>query len=286
VKIKKVGVVGCGIMGAGIVQVSAQAGYQVTVSEVSPEILKKGISSIDGWLHKSMTKGKLTDSERRTILGRIIGTVKLQDFQDCDLVIEAVQDNLELKKKIFAELDIICPEKTILATNTGSLSIIEIASATRRRDRVLGLHFFNPVPVMKLLEVVKTIAVSDKILATGKEFGISLGKTVVVAPDMPGFIVNRLMSPLSVGAIKMLEDGLATCEDIDNAIKLGTGLPMGIFESADMIGLDNVLVGHEHLYQEYKDPRYAPPVLLKNMVADGRLGRKSGRGFYDYTQEK
>jgi 3-hydroxybutyryl-CoA dehydrogenase len=284
-EIKRVGVVGCGTMGSGIAQTAAQAGYKVSVSENSPELLKKGIAGIEYWLQKSVEKGKLPQAEKLNILGRISGITKLEDFYDCDIVIEAVPDNLNLKKKIFAELDKTCPADTILATNTGSLSIIAIAEATNRTDKVLGLHFFNPAPVMKLLEVVKTIATSEETLAAGKRFGTSLGKTVVVAPDMPGFIVNRLMSPLSVGAIKMLEDGLATCEDIDNALKLGTGMPMGVLESSDLVGLDNILGGLETLYQQFKDPGFAPPLLLKKMVAEGKLGRKSGQGFYNYKDK-
>lgn len=284
-EIKKVGVVGCGTMGSGITQVCAQAKYEVLVSEVNNELLNKGLAAVDSSLLKAIEKGKLSPDDKDRVRARIKGTVGNRDFHDCDLVIEAVLEDMELKKQVFSELDKVCSKHAILATNTSTLSVIDIATATTRPDKVLGLHFFNPVPAMKLLEVVKTIATSDETLATGKEFGQSIGKTVIVAPDTPGFILNRLITPLGIRAIKMLEDGIATREDIDNAMKLGANMPMGCLELADLIGLDTLLAGYESLYQQLKDPQYAPPILLKRMVAAGWLGRKSGKGFCEYKKE-
>lgn len=284
-EIKKVGVVGCGTMGSGITQVCAQAKYEVLVSEVNNELLNKGLAAVDSSLLKAIEKGKLSPDDKDRVRARIKGTVGNRDFHDCDLVIEAVLEDMELKKQAFSELDKVCSKHAILATNTSTLSVIDIATATTRPDKVLGLHFFNPVPAMKLLEVVKTIATSDETLATGKEFGQSIGKTVIVAPDTPGFILNRLITPLGIRAIKMLEDGIATREDIDNAMKLGANMPMGCLELADLIGLDTLLAGYESLYQQLKDPQYAPPILLKRMVAAGWLGRKSGKGFCEYKKE-
>ncbi|MDH5364654.1 MAG: 3-hydroxybutyryl-CoA dehydrogenase [Dehalococcoidia bacterium] len=282
---ERVGVIGCGTMGSGITQVCAQAGYEVLVSEANNELLNKGLAAVDSSLLKAIEKGKLSPDDKNSVRARIKGTVDKRDFYDCDLVIEAAPENMELKRQIFSELDNVCPKHAILATNTSSLSVIDIATATTRTDKVLGLHFFNPVPAMKLLEVVKTIVTSDETLETGKEFGKSIGKTVIVAPDVPGFILNRLMAPLGINAIRMLEDGIATKEDIDNAMKLGANMPMGRLELADLIGLDTLLAGYENLYQQLKDPRYAPPLLLKKMVAAGWLGRKSGKGFYEYKKE-
>ena len=283
--IKKVGVVGCGIMGSGIVQVCAQSGYDVTVAESKDELLKKGISSIEYWLQKSVEKGKITAENQNGVMERIHGSTNISDLKDVDIVVEAVYDNLEVKRKVFAELDKVCPKHTVLASNTSTLAIIDIASATKRMDKVLGMHFFNPVPAMKLVEVVKSIATSAETLAIGKEFGTSIGKTVVVAPDVPGFIVNRIGSPQGISALIMLENGLATAEDIDTAIKLGSNVSMGPLERFDLIGLDTLLEGWENLYREYKDTKYAPPLLIKRMVAAGWLGRKSGRGFYTYVKD-
>lgn len=281
-KIKKVGVVGCGTMGNGIVQVCAQSGYPVTVSEINDELLKKGIGAIDKFLAKGVERGKVSKEDKDATMSRIKGTTKLQDFSDCDLVIEAAIENMELKKKIFAELDKICPKHAILATNTSCLSIIEMAMATKRPDQVLGLHFMNPVPLMKLLEIVRTIATSDEALQIGKEFGASVGKTVVIAKDTPGFIVNVLLMPYLVNAINMLDAGIATREDIDTGINLGLNHPMGPLTLADLIGLDTVLFVISAIYEEFRDQRYAPPPLLRKMVTAGWLGRKTGKGFYDY----
>ncbi len=281
-KIKRVGVVGCGTMGNGIVQVCAQSGYPVTVSEINDELLKKGIGAIDKFLAKGVERGKVSKEDKDATMSRIKGTTKLQDFSDCDLVIEAAIENMDLKKKIFADLDKICPKHAILATNTSCLSIIEMAMATKRPDKVLGLHFMNPVPLMKLLEIVRTIATSAETLQIGKEFGASVGKTVVIAKDTPGFIVNVLLMPYLVNAINMLDAGIATREDIDTGINLGLNHPMGPLTLADLIGLDTVLFVISAIYEEFRDQRYAPPPLLRKMVTAGWLGRKTGKGFYDY----
>jgi len=281
-KINRVGVVGCGTMGSGIAQVCAQAGYAVTVSEVSEDLLKKGLAAINSFLSKAVEKQKITPQDRDATLTRIEGTTSFNEFSDCDLVIEAAIENLDPKKKIFAELGRICPRHAILASNTSGLPVIEMAMATRRPDKVLGLHFFNPAPVMKLLEVVCTIATSDETLETAKEFGKSIGKTVVVVKDTPGFIVNRLMLPELLNAVRMLEAGVATQEDIDNAVVLGLNHPMGPLALADLVGLDVILSLANTLYNELKDPQFAPPVLLVRMVSAGWLGRKKGKGFYEY----
>jgi len=281
-EIKKVGVVGCGIMGGGIAQVCAQAGYQVVVSEINQELLNKGLGVINSFLTKSVEREKITQQDKDATLARIKGTTDTRDFSDCDMVIEAAVENMDLKKKIFAELDKICPKHAILATNTSCLSIIDMAVATTRADKVLGLHFFNPVPIMRCLEIVRTIATSDETLETGKEFGKSVGKTVVIARDTPGFIVNGLLMPYLVSVIRMLDAGIATREDIDTAISLGLNHPMGPLTLADFIGLDTIYFILEAMYQEFKDPLYATPTLLKKMVTAGWLGRKTGKGFYDY----
>lgn len=281
-KISKMGVVGCGTMGSGIAQVCAQAGYAVTVSEVTDDLLQKGLAAINSSLSKAVEKQRITPQEKDTILARIKGTTSLKDFADCDLVIEATIEQLEPKKKIFAELDKICPRHAILASNTSGLPVIDMAMSTGRPDKVLGLHFFNPAPVMKLLEVVRTIATSDATLETSKEFGKSLGKTVVVAKDTPGFIVNRLMLPELLNAVRMLEAGVAARDDIDNAVVLGLNHPMGPLALADLVGLDVVLSLTHTLYSESKDPQFVPPILLVRMVSAGWLGRKKGKGFYEY----
>ena len=281
-EIKQVGVVGCGQMGGGIAQVCAQAGYRVTVSEINEELLNKGLSAIKSSLTKSVEKGRITQQDKDSILARIKGTTNLKDFGNCDLVIEAASENLDLKKKIFAGLDKICPKSAILATNTSCLSIIEMAMATTRPDKVLGLHFFNPAPVMKLLEVVKTIATSQETLEAGRSFGQSLGKTVIVAQDAPGFVVNRLLVPQLLHAIRMLEAGVATKEDIDTGVTTGLNHPLGPLSVADLVGLDTLYFIANSIYDEFKDQQFAPPILLKNMVAAGWFGRKTGKGFYEY----
>lgn len=281
-EIKQVGVVGCGQMGSGIAQVCAQSGYEVIVSEVNEALLNKGLAAINSSLTRAVEKERITAKDKEAILSRIKGTTSLKDFSGCDLVIEAAMENLELKKKIFAELDSVCPKHAILATNTSCLSITEMAMTTKRPDKVLGMHFFNPPPAMKLLEMSRTITTSEKTLETGRSFGQSLGKTVIVAPDAPGFIVNRLMVPQVFNAIRMLESGMATREDIDAGMTLGLNHPIGPLAMADLVGLDTFCYIGNAMYDELKDPQYAPPVLLKKMVAAGWLGRKSGKGFYDY----
>ncbi len=281
-KIEKVGVVGCGLMGAGIAQSCAQSGYQVVVSEINDDLLNKGLGAIKKTLAKSVEKGKLAKEEEEAIAGRIKGTTNTKDFSDRDLVIEAAIENMDLKKKIFAELDGICPPNAILASNTSCLSVTEIASATKRPDKVVGTHFFNPVPVMALLELVKALTTSEETLSAVRSFGESLGKTIIVAPDKPGFIVNRLLGAFMLESIRMLENGIATREDIDNGMKLGANHPMGPLSLADFVGLDTMYYIAQSMYEELKDPKFAPPLLLKRMVTAGHVGRKSGKGFYDY----
>lgn len=281
-KITKVGVVGCGLMGAGITQVCAQSGYQVLVSEINKELLNKGLSSISSRLAKDIEKGNLTQQDKESTLARIKGTIDIKDFSDLDLVIEAATENLNVKKKLFVELDKICLKNTILATNTSGQPIIDIATVTKRPNMVLGLHFFNPAPVMKLVEVIKTILTSDDTLRISREFAESLSKTVVEVQDVPGFIVNRLSTPFMLNAVRMLESGLATRDDIDNAIILGLNHPMGPLRLMDLIGINVVFTVANTLYDALKDPQYAPPILMKNMITAGWLGRSTGKGFYEY----
>jgi len=284
-EIKKVGVVGfTGVMGSGITQLCAQSGYQVLGFSRDGERAQKALRSIDGFLRRSVDKDKITGQDREAILGRIKTTADLKDFSDCDLVIEAVIEDMELKKRLFAQLDSICPEHTILATNTSSLSIIDMAMTTKRPDKVLGLHFFNPAPVMQLMEIVRTIATSGQTLKLGRAFGQSLGKTIVIARDYPGYIVNTLMVPYLLNAIRMLDRGVATKEDIDTAITLGLNYPLGPLALCDFIGLDALLFVANVMYEESKDRQYAAPPLLKKMVTAGWLGRKTGKGFYEYNQ--
>jgi 3-hydroxybutyryl-CoA dehydrogenase len=281
-EIKKVGVVGCGLMGAGIVEVCARAGYSVIVREVNEELLQKGLARIQNSLATAATKGKITQEQAVQAWSQIHGTMSLPDFAGCDLVVEAAIENMGLKKQIFSELDGILPPHAILASNTSSLCVTEMASVTRRGDRVLGIHFFNPVPVMPLIEFVRTILTSDETMAIARQFGVSLGKTMVTAKDTPGFIVNRLLIPYVLDAVRVYEDGLATREDIDTAIKLGLNHPMGPLTLLDFVGLDTCLFIADAMFEEYKDRRYAAPPLLRRMVLAGQLGRKSGKGFYDY----
>ena len=282
--INNVGVIGCGVMGGGIVQVCAQSGYEVTVLEINNELLNKGLDAIKSTLSKSMSKGQLSQEDCEAVIGRIKGTTEARDFGHCDLVIEASSENMDLKKRLFAEVDRVCPEHTILATNTSCLSVIEIAMATSRPEKVISLHFMNPAPVMKLLEVVRTVATSDATMEISRHFGKSLGKNIIVVQDTPGFVVNRLLIPFIIHAISLFEVGLATKEDIDIGVSLGLGHPMGPLRLADLIGLDIVLQVTEYIYDELKDPRYIPPILLKKMISAGWLGRKTGRGFYEYPR--
>ena len=280
--IKKVGVVGCGTMGSGIAQTCAQSGYPTVVSEINQELLDKGLAKLTGILTKSVEKGKITVEDKDATLSRLKGTVSLEDFRECDLVIEVVLENMEEKKRIFAALDKICPPHAILASNTSCLSIIEMAMVTQRPEKVMGMHFFNPVPVMRPVELVRTITTSEETLNIAKAFSQSLGKTIVVAQDTPGFIVNRLLIPYLLDAVRMLESGVATREDIDQGISLGLNHPMGPLTLSDFIGLDTIYFIAEAMYEEFKDPLYAVPPLLRKMVTAGWLGRKAGRGFYEY----
>jgi 3-hydroxybutyryl-CoA dehydrogenase len=283
-EIKKVGVVGCGIMGAGIAQTCAQYKYNVIVSEVNAELLNKGLKSIDSILASRVAKGKMAQAEKDGIMSRIKGTTDLGDFSECDFVIEAAVEDLNVKRGIFAQLDKICPRQAILASNTSVLSVTDMASATTRQDKVLGMHFSNPVPVMRIMEMVKTIATSDETIATARSFSESIGKTVVITKDLPGFISNRISTSFLLNGIRLVEAGIATAEDIDTVFKLGAGHPMGPLETLDLIGIDTVLKGATALYDELRDPQYLPPQLMKKMVAMGWLGRKTGKGFYSYPK--
>lgn len=282
--IRKVGVVGCGLMGGGIAQTCAQSGYETVVLEVNQQVLDKGMARIhDAW--KTMErKGKLSQGQVEENQGRLHGTLTLNDFADCDLVIEAAIENMEEKLRLFPTLDKILQPEALLLSNTSSLSVTQMGAVTKRPAQICGLHFFNPAPVMKLVEIVQTISTSEETLATVQEFARSLGKTPVIAKDTAGFIVNFLLIPYLLAAIRMLENGMASREDIDMAMKLGCGYPMGPFTLLDYVGLDTTMWAAEAIYNEYKDPLYAPPPLLRRMVVSGMLGRKSGKGFYDYQE--
>ena len=281
-EIKTIGVVGCGLMGAGIAQVCAQSGYQVVVSEVNDELLKKGLTSINSVLNRSVEKGRISQPDKDAILARIKGTTKVDEFSQCDFVIEAVNEDMDLKQKVFAQLDKVCPEHAILSSNTSSMSIVDIALATARPEKVAGMHFNNPAPVMRILEIVKSILTSEETVGLCRRLGESLGKTVVLAPDVPGFLGARLATPFLLHVVRTLEAGLGTREDIDNTMKLGFNHPMGPLELLDLIGLDTEYNLAKYLYEELKETQYAPPVLMKKMVTAGWLGRKTGKGFYDY----
>lgn len=281
-KIGKVGVLGAGLMGSGIAEVCAKSGYETIVREVSEELARKGIGRVEASLGKAVERGKLATADRDAARGRLKTTIRVQDLAGCDLVIEAVVENLEAKRALFSELDTICGESTIFCSNTSSLTITELAAATRRPDRFAGLHFFNPVPVMKLVEVVRTIATSDETIETVAEFAKSLGKEPVFAKDNSGFIVNRLLVPYLLDAVRALEEGVGSREDIDRGMELGCGHPMGPLKLLDFVGLDTTYAIAEIMFAEYREKRFAPPPLLKRMVLAGRYGRKSGRGFYEY----
>ena len=281
-EIKKVGVVGCGAMGAGIAQISAQSGYDVMVREINEDVLNKGLASIKKVLSKGVEKGKVAQEEMDKTLARISRATRMEDLSGCDLVIEAVVEDLDLKREVFSELDKICPEQAILSTNTSCLSIIDIAQATSRPEKVLGLHFFYPVPLMALLEIVQTVATSNETIETAKGFGQTLGKSMVIAKDTPGYIVNRLWIPYKLDAMRLYESGVASREDIDTALKLGLNYPMGPLTLADFAGLDVVCFVASAMYEQLKNPAFIPPTLLQKMVAAGWLGRKTGRGFYEY----
>jgi 3-hydroxybutyryl-CoA dehydrogenase len=282
--IKSIGVVGCGLMGAGIVETCARAGYTVIVCEVNDELSRKGIERVRSSVQKAVERGKLTAEQVHAALNRVTATTRLEMLSDCDLIIEAAIENMQLKKSIFAGLDNTCRPEVILATNTSSLCVTEMAAATQRPDKVIGLHFFNPVPVMPLLEIVHALLTSDETLELARLLGVKLGKTVVVAKDRPGFIANLLFVPYALDAIRWLDAGLATKEEIDTTMKLGFNHPMGPFTLMDFVGLDTLLFIADAMYEEFKDDRYAAPPLLRRMVLAGLLGRKSGRGFYTYSK--
>jgi len=283
--IRNVGVLGCGLMGSGIAQVSAQAGFPTVVVEATQELLDRGLGGMRRSLDALVAKAKLDERGRDDILGRIKGAVGLEAFRECDLVIEAITENQPLKNETFAKLDRICAPQTLLASNTSSCNVTAMAAATRRPAQVLGLHFFNPVPLMKLVEVVQTILTDEKSVLAAYEWVQAAGKVPVRTKDSTAFIVNRLLVPYLLDAIRAYEGGLATLEDIDQAMKLGCGYPMGPFTLLDLVGLDTTMFVAEVMFDEYREPRYAPPPLLKRMVIAGQLGRKSGRGFYDYGKK-
>ena len=283
-EIKKVGVAGCGLMGGGIVQTCAAAGYQVVALEANDAFLEKGLGSIKSNLAKAVAKGKLQQGEMDAILNRIQGSTEVKNLADCDIIIEAIIENLEMKVKLFADLDALCPERTIFASNTSSIPIIEMAAATNRQHRFVGLHFFNPVPVMKLVEVISTIQSSEETTRRATDFVTSLGKRPIQAKDRAGFIVNLLLVPYLLDAVRAYETGLASKEDIDTGMVLGCGYPMGPLTLLDFVGLDTTYAITEILFDEFKDPKYASPPLLKQMVKAGLYGRKSGKGFYDYRE--
>jgi 3-hydroxybutyryl-CoA dehydrogenase len=280
--IKNVGVIGCGLMGSGIVQVAAQSGFQVLFVEANDELVKRGLDRLRQTLEGLVAKGKLDARARDETLGRIAGTPRLEDLKASDLVVEAMTENQALKNETFAKLDRICPAHALLATNTSSCNVTAIAAATKRPGKVLGLHFFNPVPLMKLVEVVHTILTDDAAAREATEWVRAVGKVPVQAKDATAFIVNRLLVPYLLDAIRVYEGGLASLEDIDQAMKLGCGYPMGPFTLLDLVGLDTTMYVAEVMFEEFREPRYAPPPLLKRMVMAGQLGRKSGKGFYTY----
>lgn len=279
---KTIGVLGCGLMGAGIAQVSAAAGFQTVVLELNDEVLKKGLARIDKFLAGGVEKGKMTAEERNRTLANLSGTTSYADLKDCDLVIEAIVENVDVKRQAYAAVEAVVGPTCLLATNTSSLCVTELAAATTRPDRFGGLHFFNPVPLMKLVEVIRALTTSAETHEALLAFARQLGKDPVSAPDRGGFIVNRLLIPYMLDAVRCLEGGLGTVEDIDTAMKLGCGHPMGPFTLLDFVGLDTTFFIANIMFDEFREARFAPPPLLKRMVLAGHLGKKSGRGFYTY----
>lgn len=277
-----IGVLGCGLMGSGIAQVSAQAGYRTIVREVDEERVAGGLSRIERFLTNGVERNKLSPDERDATLSRLSGTTQLDELAGCDLVIEAIVEDLEAKKATLQELDPIVAPEAILASNTSSLCITELSAVTTRPDRFLGLHFFSPVPIMKIVEVIRGLATADATYRRAMDFVQTLGKDAVTAPDRPGFIVNRLLIPFLLSAVRAHESGVGSIDDIDKSMALGCGHPMGPFTLLDFIGVDTTYSIANIMYEEFRDPAYAPPPLLKRMVLAGRLGRKSGRGFYEY----
>jgi 3-hydroxybutyryl-CoA dehydrogenase len=286
-EIRKVGVLGCGLMGAGIAQTAASAGFETVVREVSDEVIQKGFAGIEKSLAKFAEKGTITAAQQKETRGRLSGTTSFEDLADCDIIIEAIIENLDEKHKTYRQLDAICKPETVFASNTSSLSITEMMSVTsaERQQRFIGMHFFNPVPIMKLVEVVRTILTDADVYEDAVAFAGKLGKVPVRASDKTGFIVNRLLVPYLLDAIRALEEGVGSIVDIDNAMKLGCGYPMGPLTLGDFVGLDTTYYIAEIMFNEFREKRFAPPPLLKRMVLAGLFGRKSGRGFYDYTKD-
>ncbi|HME99367.1 MAG TPA: 3-hydroxybutyryl-CoA dehydrogenase [Terriglobia bacterium] len=281
--IRKVGVLGCGLMGSGIAQVTAAAGYPTTVKEVSDELLKKGMAGIEKSLGKFLEKGTLTAQQRTETLGRLKTTTSFDELADCDIIIEAITENLETKHETFAALDKIVKPAAIFASNTSSLVITEMMTATKRVDRFIGMHFFNPVPLMKLVEVVSTITTSSDVMDQAMKFATSLGKVPIRTSDRSGFIVNRLLVPYLLDAVRALEEGVGSVDDIDKGMKLGCGYPMGPFTLLDFVGLETTYYIANIMFEEFREKRFAPPPLLKRLVLAGHHGKKTGRGFYDYS---
>jgi 3-hydroxybutyryl-CoA dehydrogenase len=281
---KRVGVVGCGLMGSGIAEVSARAGCEVVVREVTEDLLRRGLERIDQSMARGVARGKLTDPDRTAARGRIRGTTRLDELSGCEIVLEAIIEKMDDKKKLFTELDGLCPPDTIFASNTSSLSITEMASATKRPERFAGLHFFNPVPVMQPVEMIRGLRTAEETLARCRAFCEGLGKTVVACKDYPGFIVNLLLVPYLLDAVRALELGLASREDIDTAVRLGLNHPMGPLTLLDFVGIDTTYYIAEAMFAEFKDSRYAAPPLLRKMVLAGYHGRKTGKGFYEYPR--
>src|ERR687898_889210 len=285
--IRKVGVLGCGLMGSGIAQVAASAGFETVVKEVSDDLINRGFSGIEKSLAKFAEKGTITSDQQRDIRGRLSGTTSFADLKDCDIIIEAIIENLEEKRSTYQQLDEICKPETVFASNTSSLSITAMmtAASAERQQRFIGMHFFNPVPLMKLVEVVRTILTDEDVYEQAVAFGKTLGKVPVRAGDKTGFIVNRLLVPYMLDSIRALEEGVGSIVDIDNAMKLGCGYPMGPLTLGDFVGLDTTYYISEIMFNEFREKRFAAPPLLKRMVMAGLYGRKSGRGFYDYTKD-
>ena len=282
--IKTVGVLGCGLMGAGIAQVSAGAGFTTIVLEVNEDVLKKGLGRIEKFLTGGIEKGKVTVEQKATTLGNLTGTTKYADLKDCDIVIEAIIENVDIKKQAYAQVEAVVGPNCLIASNTSSLCITELAAGTKRPDKVGGLHFFNPVPLMKLVEVVRALTTSQATDDTMFAFARAIGKEPIAAPDRGGFVVNRLLVPYLLDAIRCLEEGLGTVQDIDNGMKLGCGYPMGPFALLDFVGLDTTYYIANIMFEEFRETRFAPPPLLKRMVLAGHLGKKSGKGFYDHSK--
>jgi 3-hydroxybutyryl-CoA dehydrogenase len=280
--VKNVGVVGCGLMGSGIAQISALAGYATVVVEINEEILKKGMAKIDESMEKGRKRGKISDEQFAAARKNLSSSTSLSALKDCDLVIEAVTENTELKKKLFKDLAAVARADAILATNTSSISITEIAAVVKNPERVVGMHFFNPVPVMKLVEIIKGHTTSDAVMAASREFALAVGKEPITCPDTPAFVVNKLLIPYLLDAVRMVQDGVATPEDVDKAMVHGCGYPMGPITLLDYVGLDTTLHAADVMYAEFRETKYAAPVLLRRMVQAGHWGRKTGRGFYSY----